>query len=656
MTAEGREGRRRRGRAARRLLGCAAGALLLAGCASMPGSGDVHRVDSAQRPEGDGQVRVFGVPPEEGAVPQEIVLGFLEATTSDEADFATARQYLTPQAQDTWRPLASTTVLRGSPLPTSLGGEQTDDGESRLFEVTGTRLATVDEGRVFHPDDETYRGQFRLRLVDGEWRINELPDGLVLAEEDFRRNYRTVDTYFFADAGAAAAEVPRVADTLVPDPVFVRSRVDPVGEAVSMVLRGPSEWLAPVVRSYFPASARPAGDQRLTVTEAGLLSVRLTGVPEDLPAGRCERMAAQVLFTVRDLGVGEPGVVELADEDGSRHCSLTESEALNWRPGLLVGSQDRQYFLNEDRRLVSVGEEADQARVVPGPLQDAQLRSVAVSRDEELAAGVSVGGAELYVAGLTGSEPLPEPVHVTEPGGEGPGADGNEGENGSENGSGGEDPGGEEPETEPGGLSTPGWDGLGDLWFADRGGDPGLYRIPGGTGEAVPVTVEGLRASQRIEEVRPASDGVRIALLLSRGDKRTLYLGRVERTPAAGAAEAGSAVEAARGTDHVVTVRDLRPVTPHLDNVTAAAWAGDSRLVVVGRPADGVEQLQFVSTDGAAVNTPSLPGLGEVTGVAASEEEKRPLLAEVAEGVVRQRPDGQWQILAPGGSDPVYPG
>ncbi|WP_165989352.1 LpqB family beta-propeller domain-containing protein [Streptomyces sp. YIM 98790] len=623
----------RRGRALRRrVLGCAAGALLLAGCASMPGSGDVHRVDSAQRPEGDGQVRVFGVPPEEGAVPQEILLGFLEAITSDESDFATAKQYLTPQARETWRPLASTTVLSTGPLPTSLGGEHTEDGESRVFDVTGTRLATVDEGRIFRPDDAGYKGQFRLRLVDEEWRIDELPDGLVLAEEDFRRNYRTVDTYFFADPGAAAAEVPRVADTLVPDPVFVRRRVDPVGEAVSMVLRGPSEWLAPVARSYFPASARLAGDQRLTVTESGLLPLRLTGVPGDLATGRCERMAAQVLFTVRDLGVGEPGEVLLADEDGSPYCSLTESEALNWRPGLLVGNQDRQYFLNEDQRLISVGEDTQRPRVVEGPLHDVQLRSVGISRDEELAAGVSAGGDALFVAGLDRSDELPEPSYVTAPAGE----DGS------------------------GGLSVPSWDGLGDLWFADRSGNPGLHRIPGGTGEPVPVTVEGLRASQRIEEVRPASDGVRIALLLRQGDKRRLYLGRVERDPgttgdAPLSAEAEDAVGAARGGDFVVTVRDLRPVTPHLDNVTAAAWAGDSRLVVVGRPADGVEQLQFVSTDGSAVNSPSLPGLGEVMGVAASEEEKRPMLAQVAEGVVRQRPDGQWQILATG-TAPVYPG
>src|SRR5262245_12024275 len=56
-------------------------ALLLSGCASMPGSGPVQRVESSRRSEGEGesQVRVFGVPPEERAQPHEIVSGFLEA-------------------------------------------------------------------------------------------------------------------------------------------------------------------------------------------------------------------------------------------------------------------------------------------------------------------------------------------------------------------------------------------------------------------------------------------------------------------------------------------------------------------------------------------------------------------------------------------------
>src|SRR5690349_3998432 len=74
--------------------GC--GAALLAGCASMPDSGDLSGVEST--PRQDTQVRVFAMPPREGAPPADILQGFLEALTSDDPGYATARQYLTPQA------------------------------------------------------------------------------------------------------------------------------------------------------------------------------------------------------------------------------------------------------------------------------------------------------------------------------------------------------------------------------------------------------------------------------------------------------------------------------------------------------------------------------------------------------------------------------
>src|SRR3546814_5112928 len=37
--------------------------------------------------------------------------------------------------------------------------------------------------------------------------------------------------------------------------------------------------------------------------------------------------------------------------------------------------------------------------------------------------------------------------------------------------------------------------------------------------------------------------------------------------------------------------------------VTAMSWAGDNRLVVVGREAGGVEQVQYVQSDGSIPET-----------------------------------------------------
>lgn len=588
----------------------AVGALLLTGCASMPGGGEVQRVDSVKRAEGDSQVRVFGVSPQDGAYPDQIVRGFLEAITSDEAEFNTAREYLTEEADEGWDPGAGVSVLLDGPGIRELSGD-----EERIdFEIDGTRLAFVDAEHVYSSGEQEYQGDFRLRKVDEEWRIAELPDGLVLGEQDFRRMYRSVSTYFYAGHGPAGESVPGSRDTLVADPVYLRHQVDLVGESVETLLAGPSEWLAPVVRTHFPEGAVVAKGSRPAIDDAGVLVVRLSGLPERISDDHCDRMAAQLYYTVRDLGASELQEVRLSGGKGTL-CTLTGSEARSHAPGLLIGNQDRQYYIGEDDRLMAVGKEEDEPRAVGGPLGrgETSLSSAAVRRDEQRAAVVSEDGRDLYIADLNGDEELGEPVHSTT---------------------------GTDPES---GLSPPSWDGLGDLWFADRDpDDPQLLRMSGGLGIPQPVEVEGLGDSRRVESLRLASDGVRIALLVSEDGGTTLQLGRIERLPLE------------EGTQ--VTVTGLRPIAPHLENVVAVSWAGGSRLVVVGRPPGGAEQMSYVNTDGSTVSASKVAGPSEFTALAASEEEDRELLAQSAEGIARQGRDGTWLVVGPDGTAPAYPG
>ncbi|MCE7082378.1 LpqB family beta-propeller domain-containing protein [Streptomyces sp. ST2-7A] len=656
--------------------------LLVGGCASMPGSGPVQRVESDRRADADSQVRVFGVSPQPGALPQDIARGFLEAITSDEADFATAREYLTPEAAEDWDPMASTTVLADGPLLAGRPADPAIDGSGFAFEISGTRLAVVDAGHVYEPEEGVYRERLSLRQVDDEWRIDRLPDGLVLGESDFRRIHRGVNRYYYADAGPEASLVPGASGVLVADPIQVRSRVDPVGEAVAALIDGPSPWLEPVVTTHFPEDARLVGDSRPAPDESGVLTLRLGGLPADLGRTRCERMAAQTLHTVRGVGAAEVTEVRLASRAGRDLCSLTALEAQTRAPGLLIGSQERQYLLDEERRLVAIEDEG-QPRPVAGPLgrEGVEPRAVAVRRDEEVAAAVSADGATLWVTELTGNADLPdEPLYVsagngaappTAPSEEGAGeddpaaGDGAEGPAGSE---GAEDPEGvDTPLAAPtGGLTTPSWDGLGDLWFADRdaeavsGGTGALYRLPRGGAAPEEVEVRGLRSGQRLEALRVSSDGTRVAMLISQRDRTALYLGRIERSAgtAEEAADPGDAVGNGAGDDGTAVVVDgLRPIAPHLQNVVAVSWAGAGRLVVAGRPEGGVDQIQYVGVDGSTAPTAPVPGLSDVTGVAASEREDRPLLAESADGVARlQQQDAQWKVVMADGTGPVYPG
>ncbi|MEO3749025.1 LpqB family beta-propeller domain-containing protein [Streptomyces sp. B6B3] len=596
--------------------------LLLTGCASMPGSGPVQQADSAELSEGESQVRVFGVPPEDDAPPQDIVRGFLEAVTSDEADFETAKRYLTPERRGDWDPFHGTMVLSSGPNFEQSVSEPGLEGGGETFrvEISGTQLAAVDSSRVYAPQNGMpYEASFELRLVDGQWRIDDLPAGLVMAEADFRRIYRPVDAYYFADLGPETSRVTRGDDVLVADPIYVRRWIDPISELVDTLLDGPSGWLDPVVNTAFPEGVTMAQGEEPEIDESGHLSVRLAGVPrDDWSTAQCERMGAQLLHSVEVLASVELVEARLANEAGTLLCELTRTQAGAYAPGLLDGETEQPYFLDGDQHLVTVEPQDDAEPVaLSGPLSrdEVALRSAAVSRNEDWAAGVSADGSSLYVAPLFGGDALSEPVYQREL-------------------TGPDDPG----------LTAPSWDGLGDLWFADRDPVEGqqLLLLRSGSGEPQEIPVTGLRPDQQIEALRVASDGVRIAMLVTEGEQTTLQLGRIERSGA--------------GDDRVVTVDDLRRLAPQLENVAAASWAGGSQLMVVGRPADGVEGWQSVATDGSLAITPTMPGLNDVTGIADAEDERKPLLAETADGIARLGDDSQWKLVSEDGTGPFYPG
>jgi hypothetical protein len=576
----------------------------------MPGSGDMRDVEST--PRQDSKVRVFALPPADDAGPQEIVQGFLEALTSDDLRYETARKYLTGDAAKEWDPNESTTVLAEAPTPyTAVTGDRPEADDYR-FELAGKRVARVDEQHAYTPTSGEYRRTVHLTRVKatGQWRIDRLPSGVVLGRSDFERNYKSINKYYFTSA-AQSGEPGTVAD-----PVYVRSQVDPVTQVVRDLLRGPTSWLNPVARTSFPSgTALRKGTRALTPDDQNSLVVPLNKKADRVSASRCKEMAAQLLFTLQDYMPTGVTDVELQGSKGTQLCALSESEA----GGVASHGADRsasfEYFIDGDRKLARLSGQGavTTPTTVPGALGDGakQLRSAAVSRDEKQAAGVSADGSDLYVAPLTPGGTIGEPVLHSS------GA------------------------TAKDRLTTPSWDGRGDLWVADRDpDDPRLLVLADGMGD--PLEVKTPNLDGRIEAVRVAADGVRVALILNSEGKRALYIGRIERD-----ADAESTT---------VSIVELRSVTPDPEDVTAMSWAGDSQLVVVGRESGGVQQMRYVRVDGSPTPGSGPSALTGVEEIAASEDESQPLVAHSADGIVRLSPGAQWQTVVKEGLAPVYPG
>ncbi|GAA3755994.1 LpqB family beta-propeller domain-containing protein [Streptomyces tremellae] len=592
--------------------------MALAGCASIPDKGDVEPVKAS--PQDESQVRVYAVPPPQNASAGDIVDGFLEAMTSDDPGFAMARRYLAKDEAHDWRPQKITTVLSEAPDLEGPAKPPSADQPGLTYQMHGEQIATVDEGHVYRPlKPAAYQQALHLiqeKVGDHkEWRIDALPQGLVLGASDFQRNYRPVDTYFFA----------RGDGWLVADPVFIRQRIDPltrmdpITQAVNTLLSGPTGWLEPSVTSSFPAGTRlAAGTRTLQFDDSNALTVPLSAAAKKASPDVCKKMAAQLYFTLRDLTSTRVSQIALR-AGGSALCSVTGDEALAYAPGNASGRSDDAFYVDSDGRLARLRPEdkrgSDKDSLVPGPFGDGgvKLDAVAVARDERTAAGVAQDGKSLYVASITGGGDAGDPLVTSE------------GKKASDR------------------LSAPSWDSRGDVWVADRDPDHArLLQFESGASSPAEVRVDGL-GGRRIEAVRLSSDGVRIALLLTRGDRTSLEIGRVDQT--------------GTGAHRTLEVEDLKSLTPQMETVTAVSWAGPSRLVIVGKEAGGVQQVRFIQADGSTSDASVLPGLNQVTAIAAGDTDAKALVADSEDaGIVQLPSGGNWQAVVDHGESPVYPG
>ncbi|MFE9172538.1 LpqB family beta-propeller domain-containing protein [Streptomyces kebangsaanensis] len=591
----------------------ACGVVLLAGCATMPDSGDLRDVEST--PRRDTEVRVFAIPPREGAPPAEILQGFLEALTSDDPQYATARQYLTETAARQWRPESSTTVLADGPgirVDRTTGRDATDDYAVAL---TGSKVARVDEQQSYTSLTGPYSQPVHLARdkKSGQWRIDVLPQGVVMGQSDFQRNYMSVNKYYLASDTWAESGT---STTAVADPVYVRRRVDAMTQMVRSLLAGPTNWLKPVVRSSFPTgTALRGGVTALTPDDQNKLTVPLNGKASEVGREKCWEMATQMLFTLQNL-TPTVDTVELQRADGSILCALGEGRAGSVARRGPVKRSDYLYFVDDKRRLVRMPGTGTSAEPVPGALGEGvqQLASAAVSWDERTVAGVSSDWKSLFVGSLAAGSPLEPPVLQSR------------------------------GKAEADRLTAPSWDAQGDLWVADRDpAQPRLLVLEQGEGKPLDVRVPGLNG--RVDAVRVAADGVRIALVVqAKDDSKSLLIGRIERDDSS-------------GDRPVVSVLELRSAAPELENVTAMSWAGDSRLVVAGREQGGVQTMRYVQVDGSTPEGSPPAALTGVQSIAASEDDRLPLVAYSSEdGIVRLPSGAQWQKVVKAGWAPVYPG
>lgn len=281
------------------------GAVAIA-CVRIPDSGPVTAGEPTEITDTTG-VEFIAEPPAEGATPESIILGFLFAGVSPEDDYAVARQYLTSEAAASWNPDAQVLVRSGQPQ-VSLTSESSGEVAVTLSDRVTAR------GLMNEVGDQTTILNFSLEQVEGEWRLSDLPDGVLVSSFHFERLYRAQSVQWYTADGSF----------LVPDNRWFRiSDASLRQQVVSALLDGPATWLessvvsaaAPGASLQGPISDRPGGGISITLRVAS---------PQSATWQELSRFALQVRESLQGTGVGE---VEVRVAGGNARGLASEAPA-----------------------------------------------------------------------------------------------------------------------------------------------------------------------------------------------------------------------------------------------------------------------------------------------------------------------------------------
>ncbi len=303
-------------------------AVSLTACAGLPTSGDVSvglaRDDVALPPD----ISQIAAEPLEGASPEQIVEGFLDAALTPADGWRIAREFLAPDLAASWRPSAGVTI-DSSAVAREFNAEVTDEDDEEAeagdVRVLLDQVARVDERGVYTAlsGDESVASFEVARNSEGEWRITAAADGIVLDAEAFTQVYRQYSLQYYDQSWTR----------LVPDVRWYPRRPQIATTLTQSLLSGaPSEWLMPAVRSAFPSDVSLVRDA-VPVSADKVATVELTSTALALEATQLARMRTQLEATLERAGVSE---VRLTVNGRDLNAGRASLAATTSEPGAVV--------------------------------------------------------------------------------------------------------------------------------------------------------------------------------------------------------------------------------------------------------------------------------------------------------------------------------
>lgn len=255
--------------------------LLLTSCAQIPRSGPVGKSTDESAGNPNNAPVFFPSAPRPGAGPEAVIEDFYQAGSGYEDDYAVARQYLTQASSVTWKPDQRVLVFRSARVvPT---------GVENVFnyELDVAYSVDVDGVATQLPPGSMENVPATLTQVDGEWKIEDIPDGTAIPEETFKVIYGAYPIYFYDPTFTYA----------VPDVRwFIRKKT--VKAMTSALLGGPAPYLKGAVVSAFPSGIKLARESVPVVSGAAQVDLTAKDLVEASNEDRL-RMQTQLSLTFR---------------------------------------------------------------------------------------------------------------------------------------------------------------------------------------------------------------------------------------------------------------------------------------------------------------------------------------------------------------------
>ncbi|MBN9225360.1 MAG: hypothetical protein ABS63_01675 [Microbacterium sp. SCN 70-27] len=258
-------------------------ALALAACSGLPTSGPVNAGQPIADDRGDSFPVFAPNGPAKDATPQQIVEGFIAAGSGPQGTWATARQFLAPGFD--WNPRAGVTVYAPGDRDLVATGEHD-------FTLTVRPVATIDAaGELSAEAGEIPLSYSLAKQDDGQWRITDAPQGVVLDRNFFAIVYGAYSLQFFDPSWTY----------LVPDQRWFPRQYATTSIATALVNGGPSEWLQGAVATAFTDAARLA--TQAVPLQSGIASVALQDGARQLDQTVLDRMQTQLEASLKPAGV-----------------------------------------------------------------------------------------------------------------------------------------------------------------------------------------------------------------------------------------------------------------------------------------------------------------------------------------------------------------